>query len=142
MIVEVPVGVGTDCVTGALWAPVLPPPHPAAVNRVNPAIARKAVPARPGRGTTFRKFPNACIAPAYRVNPDKRNRKTRNRRCHRSVTNGASRGGCPNAALTPLPAVATVITKGTETPLVTFIVAGTAQVADIGAPEHVTTNCR
>ena len=137
MIVEVPVGVGTDCVTGALWAPVLPPPHPAAVHRVNPATARKAVPARQGRGTTLRRFPNACIVPAYRVNHAKRNRKTRSRRCHRSVTNGVSRGGCPNAALTPLPAVATVITKGTETPVVTVIVVGTAQVADIGAPEHV-----
>jgi hypothetical protein len=32
--------------------------------------------------------------------------------------------------------VATVTTNGTETPFVTFIVVGTEQVADIGAPEH------
>jgi len=137
VIVEVPVGVGTDCVTGALWAPVLPPPHPAAVHRVNPASARKAVPARQGRGLTLRSPPSAGIAPAQRVSPAKGNRKTRSRRSHRSVTNGVSRGGCPSAALTPLPAVATVITKGTETPVVTFIVAGAEQVADTGAPEHV-----
>lgn len=137
VIVEVPVGVGTDCVTGALWAPVLPPPHPAAVHRVNPASARKAVPARQGRATTFRRFPNACIPAAYRVNPAKKHRKTRSRRSHRSVTNGVSGGGCPNATLAPAPAVATVITKGTETPVVTFIVVGTEHVADTGAPEQV-----